>query len=49
MQQTEHTVFHLTCAVSWIKYCTWLNLFLSKPQILRPMPDLTGTDYAVEL
>lgn len=44
MQQTEHTVLNPTCAISWIKYCTWLNLFLSKPQILRPMPDLIGTD-----
>ena len=44
MQQTEHTVLNPTCAISWIKYCTWLNLFLSKPQILRPMSDLIGTD-----
>ena len=42
---SEHTVFNPTRAISWIKYCTWLNLFLSKSQILRRMPELTGSDW----
>ena len=37
VRQTDDTVFHPTRAISWVKYCTCLNLFLSKTQIIRPM------------